>query len=226
MNPAPAPRGRASATGPLSIGQVLARLTPEFPDLTASKLRYFEDQGLVTPLRTEAGYRKFTPADVARVHTALTLQRDHDFKLARIREYLDAHEGEAEVSLPPSILEAPRRYRRDELLAAAGAGPALLDDAVSAGIVGASDTYDERALTVLRALVALDSHGIQPRHVRGMRQAAEREVALVGSALAPLLRRTDGGSRARATELAPELLRRLDEVRASFVAAALDRLVP
>jgi hypothetical protein len=64
--------------------------------------------------------------------------------------------------------------------------------------------------------VALDGHGIQPRHVRGIRQAAEREVALVGSALAPLLRRTDAASRARANELAPELLRRLDEVRAAF----------
>ncbi|MEI5604661.1 MerR family transcriptional regulator, partial [Streptomyces brasiliscabiei] len=75
----------------MSIGQVLARLTPEFPELSASKLRYLEEQGLVTPLRTEAGYRKFSPADVARLRTALTLQRDHDFKLARIREYLDAH---------------------------------------------------------------------------------------------------------------------------------------
>ena len=113
MTPAAAPRGRPASAGQLSIGQVIARLLPDFPDLSASKLRYFEDQGLVTPLRTEAGYRKFSPADVARVRTALTLQRDHDFKLARIREYLDAHDGEPEVALPASILEAPRRYRRD-----------------------------------------------------------------------------------------------------------------
>jgi len=205
---------------------VLARLTPEFPDLSASKLRYFEEQGLVTPLRTEAGYRKFSPVDVARVRTALTLQRDHDFKLARIREYLDAHEGGTEITLPPSILEAPRRYRRDELLASSAASAALLTDAVSAGLLAASDTYDDRALAVMRALVALEGHGIQPRHVRGMRQAAEREVALVGSALAPLLRRTDAGSRSHAQELAPELLRRLDEVRAAFVFAALERLLP
>lgn len=226
MTPAASPRGRSAAAGHLSIGQVLARLTPEFPELSASKLRYLEEQGLVTPLRTEAGYRKFSPSDVARLRTALTLQRDHDFKLARIREYLDAHDGEGGVVLPPSILEAPRRYRRDELLATAGASPALLEGAVSAGLVTAGESYDERALTLLRALVALDAHGIQPRHVRGMRQAAEREVALVGSALAPLLRRTDAASRARANELAPELLRRLDEVRAAFVTAALDRLAP
>lgn len=226
MTPAASPRGRSSSAGYLSIGQVLARLAPEFGDLNASKLRYFEEQGLVTPLRTEAGYRKFSPADVVRVRTALVLQRDHDFRLSRIREYLDAHDGESEMSLPPSILEAPRRYRRDELLATAGASAALLDAAISAGLVTAGDGFDERALTLLRALVALEAHGIQPRHVRGMRQAAEREVALVASALAPLLRRTDAASRARANELAPELLRRLDEVRAAFVTTALERLAP
>ncbi len=226
MSPAVSPRGRVPASGYLSIGQVLARLTPEFPDLSASKLRYLEEQGLVTPLRTDAGYRKFSPSDLQRLRTALTLQRDHDFKLARIREYLDTHSGDAAAVLPPSILETPRRYRREELLVAAGASPALLDDAVSTGLIAAAETYDERALALVRALVALDAHGIQPRHVRGMRQAAEREVALVASALAPLLRRADAASRARANELAPELLRRLDEVRASFLTSALDRLTP
>lgn len=226
MSPAVSPRGRQASAGYLSIGQVLARLTPEFPDLSASKLRYLEEQGLVTPLRTEAGYRKFSPSDVSRLRTALVLQRDHDFKLARIREYLDAHDDDTEIVVPPSILEAPRRYRRAELLAAAGASAALLDQAVSAGLVAAADTYDERALALLRALVALDAQGIEPRHVRGMRQAAEREVALVASALAPLLRRSDASSRARAHELAPELLRRLDEVRAAFLTSALDRLAP
>ena len=100
MSPAAASRGRSASSGHLSIGQVLARLTPEFPHLSASKLRYFEEQGLVAPLRTDAGYRKFSPSDVARIRTALTLQRDHDFKLARIREYLDAHDGDTEVALP------------------------------------------------------------------------------------------------------------------------------
>ncbi|MFT4051574.1 MAG: MerR family transcriptional regulator [Microbacterium sp.] len=226
MTAAATSRGRSSAAGHLSIGQVLARLTPEFPDLSASKLRYFEEQGLVTPLRTEAGYRKFSSADVTRLRTALTLQRDHDFKLARIREYLDAHAGEAEIALPPSILEAPRRYRREELLVTADASASLLDAAVSAGLIAAAENYDERALTLLRALVALEAHGIQPRHFRSMRQAVEREAALVGSALTPLMRRADAASRARAQELAPELLRRLDEVRAAFLATALERLMP
>jgi len=227
VSPAASPRGRSSSTGYLSIGQVLARLTPEFSDLSASKLRYLEVQGIVTPLRTESGYRKFSPLDLERLRTALTLQRDHYMPLARIREYLEEqHGGTPAPTTPASIVTAPRRYRRDELLSAAGAPAALLNDAVRAGLLPASESYDEKALGVLRALVALDGHGIQPRHVRGVRQSAEREVALVESALAPLLRRMDAASRARAGELAPELLRRLNDVRTAFVHAALDRMVP
>ena len=89
----------------------------------------------------------------------------------------------------------------------------------------AADTYDEQAVALVRALVALDRHGIEPRHLRGMRQSAEREVALIESALSALLRRTDAGSRAKASELAPELAHRLDDVRAIFVKNALGRIV-
>lgn len=228
MTPAASARSRQTAAGHLSIGQVLARLTPEFPNLTSSKLRFLEVQGIVTPMRTESGYRKFSPADVNRLRVALTLQRDHYLPLARIREYLDENgaDGHAAPTVPTSLVPAARRYKRDELLKAAGAAAPLLNDAISAGLVTAAESYDEHTLTLMRALVALEAHGIQPRHVRGLRQAAEREVALVESALAPLLRRTDSASRGRAGELAPELVRRLDEVRAGFVQAALDRLLP
>lgn len=227
MTPAASPR-RSPAAGNLSIGQVLARLTPEFPNLTSSKLRFLEVQGIVSPMRTESGYRKFSPADVNRLRVALTLQRDHYLPLARIREYLDENgaDSAAMPSVPTSMVPAARRYKRAELLTAAGASAPLLNDAVSAGLIAAADSYDERVLALLRALVALEAHGIQPRHVRGLRQAAEREVALVESALAPLLRRTDASSRGRAGELAPELVRRLDEVRAGFVQAALERVLP
>ena len=88
-----------------------------------------------------------------------------------------------------------------------------------------SDAYTEQSVALLRALVALDRHGIEPRHVRSLRQNAERDVALVEQALAPLLRRTDSSSRGRASEVAPELAKRLDEVRAIFVRSALERLL-
>lgn len=222
-------RERSTSAGLLSIGQILARLAPEFPGLTASKLRFLEVQGIVTPVRTESGYRKFSQHDLERLRLALTLQRDHFMPHSVIREYLsdlDAGRDPATPTPPPpSIVAAPRRYRREELLAAAGAGSQLLNDAISTGVIVGSDSYPEQAVTVLRALVALDRHGIEPRHVRALRQSADREVALIESALSPLLRRTDAASRARATETAPELAKRLDEVRAIFVRTGIERLL-
>lgn len=225
--PAASSRGRSSSAGLLSIGQVLARLTPEFPALTSSKLRFLEVQGIVSPTRTESGYRKFSPTDLERLRLALTLQRDHYLPLGVIREYLedlDAGRDPAPPSAVPSIVPAPRRYRRAELLAAAGAAPQLLNDAISTGVIVASDSYSDQTVALLRALVALDRHGIEPRHVRSLRQSAEREAALIESALSALLRRTDATSRARASELAPELAKRLEDVRAVFVRDAIGRI--
>jgi DNA-binding transcriptional MerR regulator len=222
-------RERSSSAGLLSIGQVLARLAPEFPTLTSSKLRFLEVQGIVTPTRTESGYRKFSQTDLERLRLALTLQRDHYLPLVVIREYLaDLDAGRDPVtpaaSPPPSIVPAPRRYRREELLSSTGAAPQLLNDAISTGVLAGSDAYTDQHVAVLRALVALDRHGIEPRHVRTLRQSAERDVALIESALSALLRRTDAPSRARASELAPELAKRLEDLRAIFVKGALDRL--
>jgi DNA-binding transcriptional MerR regulator len=221
-------RERSASAGLLSIGQVLARLTPEFPELTSSKLRFLEVQGIVTPSRTESGYRKFSTADIERLRLGLTLQRDHYLPLSVIREQLDEAEARGEgasLTPPPSIAPAPRRYRRDELLAAAGAGPQLLNDAISTGVITAQESYSESTVTLLRGLVALDRHGIEPRHLRSLRQGAEREVALIESAMSALLRRTDAASRAKASELAPELATKIDEVRSLFVKDALSRVL-
>lgn len=221
-------RSRQTAAGLLSIGQVLARLTPDFPALTSSKLRFLEVQGIVSPTRTDSGYRKFSPADLERLRLALTLQRDHYLPLVVIRDYLadlDAGRNPAPPTSIPSMTSVPRRYRREELLTAAGARPQLLNDAVSTGVITASETYPEQTVALLRALVALDRHGIEPRHVRALRQSAEREASLVESALSALLRRPDTASRARASELAPELAARLDEVRTMFVRDAIERIL-
>lgn len=221
-------RERSASAGLLSIGQVLARLTPEFPDLTSSKLRFLEVQGIVTPSRTDSGYRKFSASDIERLQLGLTLQRDHYLPLSVIREQLDDVDAGGDATAlvpPPSITPAPRRYRRDELLAAAGAGPQLLNDAISTGVITAQESYPEATVTLLRGLVGLDRHGIEPRHLRSLRQGAEREVALIESAMSALLRRTDAASRAKASELAPELATRIDEVRSLFVKDALSRVL-
>ncbi|WP_105567409.1 transcriptional regulator FtsR [Microbacterium halophytorum] len=224
----PAQRDAAATAGLLSIGQVLARLQPDFPQLTSSKLRFLEVQGIVSPQRTASGYRKFSDDDLERLRFALTLQRDHYLPLNVIREHLeraDAGEGAGPPVAPPSIHSTGTHYDRAELLAAAGAAPQLLNDAISTGIIDAGRTYTERDAKLLSTLVALDRHGIEPRHVRGLRQTAEREAALVERSMSALLRRTDAASRAKASELAPELAARLDDIRSVFVADAIARLL-
>ncbi|UYN84376.1 MAG: MerR family transcriptional regulator [Microcella sp.] len=214
----------------LSIGQVLAKLTPEFSDLTPSKLRFLEERGLVSPSRTESGYRKFSAADVERLRFILSMQRDHYLPLKVIRGYLDDIEAGRSPSLPTggavplSILATERRFTRAELVREAGATPALLTDAVSASLVSAADTYGEDALVVLRALVELQRSGIEPRHLRGFRAAAERELGLIESALIPVSRRNDPSSRAKAAELAREIAGQLEVVRASLIRSALGKL--
>src|ERR687898_131710 len=145
--PASSARERSASAGLLSIGQVLARLSPEFPNLTSSKLRFLEVQGIVTPTRTESGYRKFSQDDLERLRLALTLQRDHYMPLVVIREYLaDVDAGRDPA--PPA------------------AAPQLRNDATSTGVLTAPDGSSDQAVALLRALLALDRPGIEPRHVR------------------------------------------------------------
>ena len=173
----------------LSIGQVLARLSPEFPDLSPSKLRFLEERNLVTPSRTESGYRKFSPADLERLRLVLSMQRDYYLPLKVIRSYLDDLDAGREPVLPggatvsaPSMLSGDRRLSRAELIKEAGANAMLLNDAIAASLVVAGDHYGEDALAVLRALVELQRSGIEPRHLRGFRAAAERAPRAAGAA--------------------------------------------
>lgn len=228
---AAARRPATAAASLLSIGQVLAKLSPEFPDLTPSKLRFLEERRLISPSRTESGYRKFSPTDVDRLRFVLTMQRDHYLPLKVIRGYLDELDAGRTPSLPlggavpaPSMLATERRYSRDELVREAGATAALLGDAVTASLIAPGETYGDEALQVLRSLVELQRSGIEPRHLRGFRAAAERELGLIESALIPVSRRNDPSSRARAAELAVEIAGQLEIVRSSLIRSALGRL--
>ncbi|MDQ2699508.1 MAG: MerR family transcriptional regulator, partial [Actinomycetota bacterium] len=129
------------ATNLLSIGQVLAKLSPEFPDLTPSKLRFLEERQLVSPARTESGYRKFSPADMDRLRFVLTMQRDHYLPLKVIRGFLAELDAGRTPVLPggasaaPSMLSSERKFTRDELVREAGATAMLLQDAVTASLI-------------------------------------------------------------------------------------------
>jgi DNA-binding transcriptional MerR regulator len=214
----------------LSIGQVLAKLSPEFPDLSPSKLRFLEESQLITPSRTESGYRKFSAADLDRLRFVLTMQRDHYLPLKVIRGYLDELDAGRQPALPgaaaqqPSMLSSDRALSRSELVREAGATTALLDEAIAASLIVPAETYGDDALVVLRCIVELHRNGIEPRHLRGFRASAEREVGLIESALLPVARKKDASSKARAAELAREISGQLEIVRASLLRSALSRL--
>ncbi|RIX27640.1 transcriptional regulator FtsR [Amnibacterium setariae] len=219
----------STATGTISIGQVLSRLETDFPELSPSKLRFLEDRGLIHPARTASGYRSFSPSDIDRIKLVLQMQRDHYLPLKVIRRYLADLDAGRNPEWPGtatgaiSILGTERRWTRDELLAEAGAGLDLLGDAIATGLMQAAEVYDEGDVATMKALADLRSAGIEPRHLRAMRIAVERELELVANALLPLRRRADSASRQHADERANELAGDLETVRSALVKRALDK---
>jgi len=192
-----------------SIGAVLDQLKPEFPDLTVSKIRFLENEGLVTPERTAAGYRTFSGRDIERLRYVLAAQRDRFWPLKVIREALDgldrgltpAEDGStagrpappAPVADPdvPSIEElraaSTLALTKAELADAAGLDDATLGALLSYGLVhpDGDGHFGEPALAVAAAAAALASYGVEPRHLRLFRTAADREIGLVQQIVAP-----------------------------------------
>ncbi|MEI5584785.1 MULTISPECIES: transcriptional regulator FtsR [unclassified Agromyces] len=227
MTEGAATRRQVHAPPLFGIGQVLAKLQPEFPELTPSKLRFLEEQGLVTPSRTAAGYRKFSPADIERLGVVLSMQRDHYLPLKVIRAHLEAVDRGETPALPgaasgATVRATANRYTRAELVRAAAATPKLLDDAIAASLIRPAEVYGDDSLELLRALAALRGVGIEPRHLRGLRGAAERQAALIDRAIAPE-RRRDAAGRARNDERAGELAGHLAAVHASVLRQSLGR---
>ncbi|MGN6444167.1 transcriptional regulator FtsR [Amnibacterium sp.] len=222
-------REPAAVTGAISIGQVLARLEPDFPELSPSKLRFLEDRGLIHPARTASGYRNFSDSDIARIKLVLLMQRDHYLPLKVIRKYLADLDAGRNPEWPGtatgaiSILGTEHRWTRDELLAEAGATPDLLADAIATGLIRATEVYLDEDVATMRALADLRSAGIEPRHLRALRIAVERELELVANALLPLRRRADAASRQHADERANELAADIETVRQSLVKRALEK---
>jgi DNA-binding transcriptional MerR regulator len=222
-------REPAPATGTISIGQVLGKLEPDFPELSPSKLRFLEDRGLVHPARTASGYRNFSPSDIDRIKLVLLMQRDHYLPLKVIRKYLADLDAGRDPAWPgtingaPSILGQERRWTRDELLQEADAGLDLLGDAIATGLMPATDVYDESDVATMKALADLRTAGIEPRHLRAMRIAVERELELVSNALLPLRRRADSATRQRADERANELAGDLETIRSALVKRTLEK---
>jgi DNA-binding transcriptional MerR regulator len=176
------PGSRASAAN-VGIGQVLAELRPDFPDISPSKIRFLEAEGLIRPQRAESGYRRFAARDIERLRYILTVQRDEYLPLRVIKERLAAMDSDDLTAEP-----APVAMTRSQLLEAAGAEEDLLAELEAYGLVRRARQYQEAALHVVRAAVQLHQYGIQPRHLRGVKASAEREISLVEQVVAPLAR--------------------------------------
>jgi DNA-binding transcriptional MerR regulator len=216
--------GRPLGDG-LSIGAVLGQLRPDFPDVTISKIRFLESEGLIQPARTASGYRQFTQADVARLRFVLAAQRDHYLPLKVIKEQLDAADRGAPserpaltsvpVSAPPNGLPGPdefadspvRRLTQEELLEQAGIDAATLRELEQYGLVrpGAAGFYDTECAAVARLVRTMGEYGIEPRHLRAFRASADREVGLLEQIVAPLYRQHGEDARGRADEALREL---------------------
>jgi DNA-binding transcriptional MerR regulator len=219
----------------MSIGEVLAQLRPEFPDTTISKLRFLETEGLIEPQRTPAGYRKYSWGDVARLRFILSAQRDQYLPLRVIREQLAALDrGEAEAARPrplvsvvtpaaPAEPAAEVRLGRDEVAARAGVTSALLATLEQYGLVraDAGGWFGPEAVEVAAVAGRLAEYGLEPRHLRAYRAAADREAGLFGQLVAPLVRQSDPSARARAAETIRELSGLTGRLHAALVRAGL-----
>ena len=300
----------------MSIGEVLGLLLEEFPDVTISKIRFLESQGLIEPERTSSGYRKFYDADIERLRIILREQRENFLPLRVIRDRLETGEIDDSGGIPSPVAPAngqprgirnvvvaddelddddptgatprrgaatvvsarhpaaqgrplvavqapahptpksaaltaappaaapheppsepsseppsePRVYVRAELCSLAGVTPGQLTEIESYGLVagrgsGSGATYSDPDLAVVRVAAAFLEHGIDARHLRGWRQAAEREVALFEQRITPLLRQRNPKSRAEARQNLGELADLGGQLREALMTSLLRQYI-
>ncbi len=228
----------------LSIGEVLDAVRPEFPDISISKIRFLEAEGLIAPERTASGYRKFYEQDVERLRYVLSLQKDHFLPLRVIKERLTGANGGSPPPAPPpsrqgvgppetaepqvetEVAAAPVSLDREALLASSGLSEQELTGLEEYGVVARGrDRYDETDLAIARAARGFLAHGVDARHLKMYRQAAEREASIFQQILQPTLRKGDPESLRRADETARELESLSRTLRGAFLRSSVRSLL-
>jgi DNA-binding transcriptional MerR regulator len=209
-----------SAHGQFGIGEVLAQLRPEFPDISTSKIRFLEAEGLIEPARSRSGYRRFSAPDIERLRYILTMQRDSYLPLRVIRERLaDTAPGPAAGNGQAGPDE---RMTRRQLLEAAGIDDAELTELEDYGLIRrVSRQYGADALSVARWVAALRQYGVQARHLRAVKAAADREANLVEQVVAPQLRQRGPGAADAAARTAWQIADLTLRLHATLVESAL-----
>jgi DNA-binding transcriptional MerR regulator len=229
----------------MSIGAVLDLLRGDFPDVTISKIRFLEAEGLVTPERTGSGYRRFTAYDCARLRFILTAQRDQYLPLKVIKAQLDAQpDGELPqtgstygvphlVPVPAesengadglsAVAPTQMRLRREDLLARSGIDEALLAELVKAGVIRprTAGFFDEHSVMIAQCAKALADYGVEPRHLRAFRSAADRQSDLIAQIAGPVVKAGKAGARDRADDLAREVAALAITLHTSLIKSAV-----
>jgi DNA-binding transcriptional MerR regulator len=225
-----------------SIGQVMAILRTEFPEISISKIRFLEAEGLITPQRAPSGYRRYTESDVERLRYVLSVQREHYLPLKVIREHLEQLDrgqnplGVAGESAPAGSgtvggarlantsaapAKQPVRLTRQELLEASGLTESALSELERTQIVATrrgTAHYGRDALTLAIAARRLAEYGIDGRHLRAFKLSADREVGLVEQAIAPYVRRASGNR-----DVSSDVTQLVISFHAALVRTAMER---
>lgn len=221
-----------------SIGHVLALLKADFPDVSISKIRFLESEGLIAPRRAPSGYRRYTDTDIERLRYVLSVQRTHYLPLKVIREQLEAMDrgqrppildsmlrtadAAAGSSQPAGTAAKPTlRLTRQELLDASGLTEAALAELERTQIVQTrrgTAHYGRDALTLAIAAKRLAEYGIDGRHLRAFKISADREVGLVEQAIAPHVRRAGGNK-----DVSGEVTQLVISFHAALVRTAMER---
>jgi DNA-binding transcriptional MerR regulator len=199
----------------VTIGSVCKALEQEFPDISISKIRYLEDQKLLTPRRTQGGYRLYTQDDVQRLRTILRLQRDEFLPLRVIRQELAGGRSEREVGSggdarvlrrsAVSVHDAGALYSLEDVTEETGADAKLIFELVEFGVIkgdvrGGNRYFDDTEREIIRAVSELARYGVGGRNLRVFRTSADREAQLLQSILAPALRSRNPERRKEAIE--------------------------
>ena len=222
-----------------SIGEVINLLKPDFPDLTVSKLRFLESQGLVQPTRSASGYRIFADEDVRRVEYVLQEQRDHYLPLKVIKSKLAAWEEGEESPIAPESGPPPETYFAtsgvsltvSELMRSSGLAVTQVAELIDVGILepielpDGTEIFRDSDLAIARAAHRLLVHGLEPRHLRGLRLAADRQTDLLGQLVAPLLRHRNPENRRRSAEVLADCSQAAAQLQETMMRGRLRRLL-
>ena len=214
----------------LSIGKVIDELGAEFPELSITKIRYLESEGLIEPERTSSGYRKFSYSDVERLRFILRHQRDKFWPLGHIRQVLeDMDQGivppetvGGAVAVPNLVLagdglpnagsfaagRSQIRLSRAEILDSAGISEEMLDAIEQYGLVSRRKKqtyYDGAALSIAATVAEFAKLGLEPRHLRIFKTAADREIGLFDQIVSPVTKHKDPDAKLRVEEMVANL---------------------